>query len=74
MRETCYSEDMERLPDDASRTGSPYPKPTRKAPTMKQLTRWSIDSICPATDGCKVEPDGVCAHGHASWLLYLGLI
>lgn len=27
-----------------------------------------------ATDGCQVEPDGYCEHGHVSWLLYLGLI
>lgn len=24
--------------------------------------------------GCKVEADGVCEHGHSSWLLKLGYI
>jgi hypothetical protein len=27
-----------------------------------------------ALDGCPVEPDGICPHGHPSWLRYLGLI
>ena len=26
------------------------------------------------TDGCRVEPDGICPHGHKSWLLELGYI
>jgi len=32
------------------------------------------DSVVNATDGCQVEPDGRCEHGHSSWLLYWGLI
>jgi hypothetical protein len=27
-----------------------------------------------ATDGCWVEPDGICPHGCQSWFLVLGLI
>lgn len=32
------------------------------------------DGSCPATDGCDVEPDGVCPHGHTSWLRVLGVV
>ena len=43
-------------------------------PTMDDLERWVYDGIAEATDGCRVEPDGVCEHGCQSWLLELGLI
>jgi hypothetical protein len=43
-------------------------------PTEEQLEFWAFDGICEATDGCEVEPDGICPHGHPSWLLKLGLI
>lgn len=43
-------------------------------PSMEQLEGWVYDSVCDATDGCQVEPDGRCEHGHKSWLLALGLI
>jgi len=29
---------------------------------------------CEATDGCMVESDGTCEHGHPSWLLREGWI
>ena len=34
------------------------------------------DSVVPAccSDGCEVEPDGRCPHGHPSVLLELGVI
>lgn len=43
-------------------------------PTFEELKEMLIDGICLATDGCKVEPDGRCPHGHPSWLIKLGLI
>lgn len=44
-------------------------------PDDDQIEEWVFDSVCRATDGCEpVEPDGVCEHGHRSWLRYLGLI
>ena len=43
-------------------------------PTTNQLWEWSMDGIAEATDGCKVEPDGICEHGCKSWLLALGII
>ena len=41
---------------------------------MCALERYVFNGIARATDGCKVEPDGVCPHGHVSWLLWLGYI
>jgi hypothetical protein len=49
-------------------------KPTMKQPSIKTLEKWCGDGIVKATDGCKVEPDGECPHGHVSWLRYLGMI
>jgi hypothetical protein len=28
----------------------------------------------PTSDGCEVEPDGTCQHGHPTWLRRAGLI
>lgn len=50
------------------------PEPTVPEPSVQELEEWLSESVCEATDGCIVEPDGKCEHGHASWLLYLGLI
>ena len=49
-------------------------KPTTKAPSLKTMERWVYDGVARATDGCRVEPDGRCQHGHDSWLIYLGFI
>jgi len=51
-----------------------WPEPTINEPTDEELIEMGSDSVCEATDGCTVEPDGVCPHGHPSWLLYYGLI
>ena len=47
---------------------------TEPKPTLEEPEEIIIDSVCPATDGCTVEPDGICSHGHQAWLLELGLI
>lgn len=47
---------------------------TMKKPSLKQVKEWAWEGYCLATDGCRVEPDGVCVHGAESWLLKLGLI
>jgi hypothetical protein len=53
----------------------PYPRPTHKSPSVRVLQRWlEEDAGCEATDGCWVEPDGTCPHGHPSWLVRLGVI
>lgn len=43
-------------------------------PSQEQLEEWVVDSVCEATDGCTIEPDGTCSHGYPSWLLALGLM
>jgi len=45
-----------------------------EVPSIETLTEWERDGGCEATDGCWVEPDGVCEHGCESWLIVLGLI
>ena len=49
-------------------------KATEPMPTMGQLEHWSFDGVAEATDGCQVEPDGRCPHGHLSWLRQLGIV
>jgi hypothetical protein len=49
-------------------------KPKRRMPSLKTMERWVYDGVAKATDGCKVEPDGVCPHGKNSWLIELGMI
>lgn len=45
-----------------------------QVPELETLMEWEAEGGCEATDGCWVEPDGVCPHGCRSWLLELGLI
>ena len=45
-----------------------------KVPSIATMEKWMDTGIAKATDGCKVEPDGVCVHGKQSWLLKLGMI
>lgn len=51
-----------------------FPKPTTEQPTFELLEEWDKECRCEATDGCSVEPDGICEHGYPSWLLFLGMI
>jgi hypothetical protein len=44
----------------------------RKAPSLATMERWAESGRAKATDGCTVEPDGVCPHGCKSWLIVLG--
>jgi hypothetical protein len=53
---------------------SPSDSPRRGEPSIEELTRMVFDGVAEATDGCTVEPDGVCPHGASSWLLELGMI
>ena len=56
-------------------TRTAWPAPTGSMPTLAGLAAWLEEGACYATDGiCWIEPDGVCEHGHPSWLLYLGMI
>ena len=47
---------------------------TEPRPSLDQLMAWTDEGGAEATDGCWVEPDGYCEHGHASWLIVLGMI
>jgi hypothetical protein len=48
---------------------------TRQRPSYATMERWERErGGCEATDGCWVEPDGHCEHGHQSWQLRLGLV
>jgi hypothetical protein len=38
------------------------------------MEKWVENGIARAIDGCKVEPDGICAHNKPSWLIALNLI
>lgn len=49
-------------------------KATVPAPGIETLEAAMFDGDCETTDGCTVEPDGHCQHGHSSWLLVMGLI
>jgi len=51
-----------------------YPQPTVECPDLHELTEAQSEGGCEATDGCWVEPDGCCEHGHPSWLIRLGLV
>ena len=57
--------------DDMETTHRPVPL---KPPSLKTMERWLDDGVAKATDGCRVEPDGICPHGKPSWLIKLGFI
>lgn len=74
-----YRETAARLaPESVLRPGRPraYPAPTVPEPDQLEELEATImgDENATATDGCDVEPDGTCEHGHPSWLLRWGLI
>ncbi len=50
------------------------PPTASQEPSIEELEEWDTEGGCEATDGCWVEPDGHCEHGHPSWLLKLGMI
>jgi hypothetical protein len=55
-------------------SGKKWPAPTVEEPDIEGLMEMADEGGCEATDGCWVEPDGVCEHGHPSWLRYHGMI
>lgn len=69
-------DDLEAKLSQWSKTGPnpPFLKPEVDEPDEEELERFALDGVCDTTDGCTVEPDGYCEHGHVSWLLYLGLM
>ena len=56
-------------------TPTVWPAPTSDPPDLETLKEWQWDAGgVEATDGCWVEEDGVCPHGHPSWLLWWHMI
>lgn len=55
-------------------TGLPWPDPITPKPGFVALAQFLFEAVAETTDGCLVEPDGICRHGHPSWLLRLGVI
>lgn len=53
-------------------TSQRWPDPTVPEPEFLILTQFLFDAVDEATYGCFIEPDGVCLHGHPSWLRRLG--
>jgi hypothetical protein len=49
-------------------------KSIKAPPSMTTIDKWLDEGLCKATDGCRVELDGTCPHGHKSWLLVMGAI
>jgi hypothetical protein len=56
---------------------SKWPEPEVPAPDMEETLEESLfdsGTTSSCSDECWVEPDGVCPHGHPSWLLRWGII
>lgn len=63
------------MASDYVRDRTRWPEPTTTPPDDDDLIAWMSDSEpCEATDGCEVELDGMCPHGHPSWLVRLRLV
>lgn len=63
-----------RYSRDAHDCVLPYQRPTGSRPSWDEIEAMVRDYLpAEATDGCHVEPDGACCHGHVSWLVFLGL-
>lgn|GEM_PF-2195672 len=76
---SCVAKSLEAARDrrDAwlvEQSGRQSAPPIADEPDIETLMAQEMEGVCEATDGCLVEPDGVCPHGHPSWLLHLGLI
>lgn len=68
-------EEQEEQGDDTPCDERGYPLPTVDEPDFKDLEHMLLfRGTCDATDGCIVEPDGECEHGHVSWGRYLGFV
>jgi hypothetical protein len=56
---------------------SKWPEPEVPAPDMEETLEEALfesGTMSSCSEGCWVEPDGVCPHGHPSWLLRWGII
>ena len=64
---------VDKCPKCGRKRGEKH-KATTKRPSIKTMMRWMDEGVAKATDGCRVEPDGECPHGHMSWIKRLGYI
>jgi len=64
----------EEWDDEALEEMSTTPPEQTETPSDEAIQQWLYDGVAEATDGCMVEPDGVCPHGCPSWLVKLGII
>lgn len=62
------------MPYKRSLANRTWPIPTTPEPDLPQLMKWLFGDECEATDGCIVKNDGICCHGHPSWLLRLEFV
>ncbi len=53
-----------------------WPVPETDEPDIEQVYQETEDSYgsTSCAEYCEVEPDGICPHGHPSWLLRWGMI
>ncbi len=57
---------MSNIAKSAKSLVSRWPEPTTPPPSMEDVEDALMDGDCLATDGCSVELDGTCPHGHPS--------
>ena len=74
MRARDFPQGLTREVTHDEETGLPDLEPTTPEPSEEELWDWLFDGTCPATDGCEVEPDGTCPHGHPAWPRRMGLL
>jgi hypothetical protein len=60
--------------DPDPRNESAWPTPTEEEPDLETLQHWMGDGMGEATDGCQIENDGMCEHGHPAWMIVLGYV
>jgi hypothetical protein len=59
---------------------SRYPEPTIPVPSEDEIIQMLQDHVLDnmwsfeTSDGCEVEADGKCCHGHPTWILRAGYI
>lgn len=58
--------------DPTTFPGGAYPEPLVNQPSVDMILLMMAGQIAvESTDGCTCDPDGVCPHGHPSWLVFL---
>lgn len=75
MTNTTNTPEWQRFMTAMGQPVSTDPKaPTIDEPSENELIDMVLSGTAIATDGCSIEIDNTCPHGHTSWLAYLGII